>query len=111
MAASSRASSAAKVLAKRNVASKPVSVAVMSINLPSGFVRSCSSNNLTGFEKSMLSFSNTVKPALVEPCSSQVTILPEIVRLFVLQQFLVASQLEPGLPKEDYSKLKMLLKS
>jgi hypothetical protein len=46
----------------------------MSTNFPKGLVLSCSSNNLTGFEKSIESFSNTVNPALVEPCSSQLTI-------------------------------------
>ncbi len=65
VAASSNASSAEKVLAKRNVASSPVSVAVISTSFPSGLVLSCSSNNLTGFEKSIESFSNTVNPALV----------------------------------------------
>ncbi len=46
-----------------------------------GRVRSCSSNNLTGFEKSIDPFSNTVAPADVFPRSPQVTIVPEIVRL------------------------------
>ena len=82
-AASNKESSPAIVAATLKVASMPVSSAVMSIKRPIGRVRSCSSNNLTGFEKSIESFSNIVAPALVMPFSSQDTILPEIVRFLL----------------------------